>query len=198
MVLIGNPRETPDTLAELIDALKAQPDRFSFANSALGSMGHLATESFKRRIAAKALIVNYRGTVPAINDVLGGQVALMVAPLGSALSHVNAGTLRAFVIMSPQRTALLPNVPTIGEAGLPDLDFMLWYGLWGPKGLAAETVGHVNAAVQAASKEPALAERLVALGAEPVTEDAAGFARFIDEEVKRAARIAQAAGIRPE
>jgi tripartite-type tricarboxylate transporter receptor subunit TctC len=161
-------------------------------------MGHLATESFKRRIAAKALIVNYRGTVPAINDVLGGQVALMVAPLGSALSHVNAGTLRAFVIMSPQRTALLPNVPTIGEAGLPDLDFMLWYGLWGPKGLAAETVGHVNAAVQAASKEPALAERLVALGAEPVTEDAASFAHFIDEEVKRAARIAQAAGIRPE
>ena len=198
MVLIGNPRETPDTLAELIDALKAQPDRFSFANSALGSMGHLATESFKRRIAAKALIVNYRGTVPAINDVLGGQVALMVAPLGSALSHVNAGTLRAFVIMSPQRTALLPNVPTIGEAGLPDLDFMLWYGLWGPKGLAAETVGRVNATVQTASREPALVERLVALGAEPVTEDAASFAHFIDEEVKRAARIAQAAGIRPE
>jgi tripartite-type tricarboxylate transporter receptor subunit TctC len=198
MVLIGNPRETPDTLAELIDALKAQPDRFSFANSALGSMGHLATESFKRRIDAKALIVNYRGTAPAINDVLGGQVALMVAPLGSALSHINAGTLRAFVILSPQRTALLPNVPTIDEAGLPGLDFMLWYGLWGPKGLAAETVGRVNAAVQAASSEPALVERLVALGAEPVTEDAASFARFIDAEVQRAARIAQEAGIRPE
>ena len=198
MLLVGNPRETPATLAELIDALKAQPDRFSFANSALGSMGHLATESFKRRIDAKALIVNYRGTAPAINDVLGGQVALMVAPLGSALSHVNAGTLRAFAVMSPQRTALLPNVPTIDEAGLPGLDFMLWYGLWGPKGLAAETAGRVNAAVQAASKEPALVERLVALGAEPVTEGAASFARFIDEEVQRAARIAEEAGIRPE
>jgi tripartite-type tricarboxylate transporter receptor subunit TctC len=198
MVLIGNPSGTPDTLAKLIDALKAQPDRFSFANSGLGSMGHLATESFKRRIDAKALIVNYRGTVPAINDVLGGQVGLMVAPLGSALPHVNAGTLRAFVIMSPQRTALLPNLPTIDEAGLPNLDFRLWYGLWGPKGLAAETVRLVNAAVQAASNEPALAERLVSLGAEPVTEDAASFARFIDEEVKRAARIAEAAGIRPE
>jgi len=198
MILIGNPRQTPATLTELIDALKAQPNRFSFANSALGSMGHLATESFKRRIDARALIVNYRGTAPAINDVLGGQVTLMVAPLGSALSHVTAGTLRAFVIMSPQRTALLPNVPTIDEAGLPGLDFMLWYGLWGPKGLAAETVGRVNAAVQAASKEPALVERLVALGADPVTEDAASFAHFIDGEVQRAARIAQEAGIRPE
>ncbi len=198
MVLIGNPRETPATLTELIEALKAQPNRFSFANSGLGSMGHLATESFKRRIDAKALIINYRGTAPAINDVLGGQVALMVAPLGSALSHIAAGTLRAFAIMSSQRTALLPNVPTIDDAGLPGLDFMLWYGLWGPKGMAAETVGRVNAAVQAASKEPALVERLVALGADPVTEDAASFARFINEEVKRAARIAQEAGIRPE
>jgi len=198
MLLIGNPRETPDTLAKLIDALKAQPDRFSFANSALGSMGHLATESFKRRIDAKALIVNYRGTAPAINDVLGGQVALMIAPLGSALSHVNAGTLRAFAVMSPQRTALLPDVPTIDEAGLPGLDFMLWYGLWGPQGLAPETAGRVNAAVQAASREPALVERLVALGAEPVMEGAASFARFVDEEVQRAARIVQEAGIHPE
>ena len=168
MILIGNPRETPAKLVELIDALKAQPDRFSFANSALGSMGHLATESFKRRIGAKALIVNYRGTAPAINDVLGGQVGLMVAPLGSALSHVNAGTLRAFAIMGPQRSALLPNVPTIDEAGLAGLDFKLWYGLWGPKGLPTETVARVNAAVQTASREAALVERLVALGAEPV------------------------------
>jgi tripartite-type tricarboxylate transporter receptor subunit TctC len=198
MLLIGNPRETPATMSELVDAMKAKPERFSFANSGLGSMGHLATESFKRRIGVKTLLVSYRGTAPAINDVLGGQVALMVAPLGSALPHVEAGTLRAFAVMSPRRSARLPNVQTIGEAGLPGLDFMLWYGLWGPKGLPAETVGRVNAAVRTASREPALVERLVALGAEPVTEDPASFARFIDEEVQRAARIVEEAGIRPE
>lgn len=198
MLLIGNPRDTPATLAELIDALKAKPDRFSFANSALGSMGHLATESLMRRIGAKALIVNYRGTAPAISDVIGGQVALMVAPLGSALTHVAAGTLRAFAAMGPQRTALLPDVPTIAEAGLSGLDFILWYGLWGPKGLAADTTRRVNAAVQAASRQPALIERLAALGAEPVTEEAATFARFIDQEAERAARIAGEVGIRPE
>ena len=198
MILIGNPRETPATLKELIEAMKSQPDRFSFANSGLGSMGHLATESFKRRIGAKAFIVSYRGTAPALNDVLGGQVALMVAPLGSALSHVEAGTLRGFAIMNPKRSARLPNVPTIGEQGLPNLDFMLWYGFWGPKGLPTAMVERVNGAVQAASREPALVERLVALGAEPVTEDPASFARFIDDEVTRAARIVEEAGIKPE
>jgi tripartite-type tricarboxylate transporter receptor subunit TctC len=198
MLLIGNPRETPATMSELVDAMKARPERFSFANSALGSMGHLATESFKRRIGVNSLIVNYRGTAPAINDVLSGQVALMVAPLGSALPHVEAGTLRAFAIMSPQRSTRAANVPTIGETGLPGLHFMLWYGLWGPKGLPAETVERVNTAIQTASREPALVERLVALGAEPVTEDAASFAKFIDEEVQRAARVVDEAGIRPE
>ena len=198
MLLIGNPRETPASLAELIAAMKAQPDRFTFANSGLGSMGHLATEAFTRRIGVKTLLVTYRGTAPAINDVLGGQVKLMVAPLGSAQPHVEAGTMRAFALMGPQRSSRLPNVPTIGEAGLPGLDFLLWYGIWGPKGLPAETVERVNKAVQTASREPAIVEKLVALGADPVTEDPASFARFIDEEVKRAARIVEEAGIKPE
>lgn len=198
MLLVGSPRATPATLADLIAAMKAQPDKYSFANSGLGSMGHLATESFTRKIGVKALLVTYRGTAPAINDVLGGQVALMVAPLGSALSHVEAGTMRAFAIMSPKRSTRLPNVATIGEQGLPGLDFLLWYALWAPKGLPAEVVTRVNAAVQTASREPALVEKLVALGADPVTEDPASFARFIDEEVQRAARIVAEAGIKPE
>ena len=198
MILIGHPGTTPNTMQELIEALKAQPDRYSFANSGLGSMGHLATESFKRRIGVETLVVTYRGTAPAINDVLGGQVALMVAPLGSALSNVNAGTLRGFAIMGPRRSDRVPNVPTIDEAGLPGLEFKLWYGLWGPKGLPADTLGRINAAVQTASREPALVERLVALGAEPVTENAASFAHFIDGELQRAARIVEEAGIQPE
>ena len=198
MILIGHPGTTPQALNDLIEAMKAQPDKFSFANSGLGSMGHLATVSFTQRIGVKSLVVTYRGTAPAINDVLGGQVALMVAPLGSALSNVNAGMLRGFAIMGPQRSDRLPNVPTIGEAGLAGLDFKLWYGLWGPKGMAADTVARINKGVQTASREPALVERLVALGAEPVTEDAASFAKFIDGELQRAARIVQEAGIKPE
>ena len=197
MVLIGSTAKTPATLPELIASMKASPDAFNFANSALGSMGHLATESFKRRTGTTAGLINYRGTAPAMTDVLAGQVPLMVAPLGSAVSYINDGKLRAFAIMGAQRSPVLPNVPTAQELGLADLNFTLWYGLWGPRRLPAETVGRVNAAVQAASKERDVIDRLTALGAEPVTEDAQSFASFIAAEVQRADRVVEEAGIKP-
>jgi tripartite-type tricarboxylate transporter receptor subunit TctC len=197
LVLVGTAAKTPATLQELIAAMKAEPDRFTFANSALGSMGHLATESFKRRIGAGTLVVNYRGTAPALTDVLAGQVPLMVAPLGSALAYIEDGSMRGFAIMGLQRSRRLPAVPTADELGVTGLDFTLWYGLWGPKGLPSDTIQRVNAAVQAASKEPEVIDRLTALGAEPVAEDPASFARFIAGEVERAARVVEEAGIKP-
>ena len=197
MVLIGSASKTPTTLPELIAAMKARPEAFPFANSALGSMGHLATESFKRRTGTATALVNYRGTAPAMTDVLAGQVPLMVAPLGSAVSYITDGTIRAFAIMGAQRSARLPNVPTAGELGLANLDFTLWYGLWGPKGLSVDTVQRVNVAVQAASREREMIDKLTALGAEPVTEDAASFVRFIEAEQERANRVVAEAGIKP-
>jgi tripartite-type tricarboxylate transporter receptor subunit TctC len=177
--------------------MRAEPDRFNFANSALGSMGHLATESFKRRIGAETMVVTYRGTAPALTDVLSGQVLLMVAPLGSALPYLEDGSMRGFAIMGMQRSSRVPNIPTVHELGFTGLDFMLWYGLWAPKGTPAEIVERVNAAVQTASKQAELVERLSALGAEPVTEDAAAFTKFIEGEVARAARVVEEAGIKP-
>lgn len=197
LVLVGNAAKTPETLQELIAVLKAEPDRFNFANSGLGSMGHLATESFKRRIGTQTVVINYRGTAPALTDVLSGQVPLMVAPVGSAVSYIEDRSMRGFAIMGAQRAARLPEIPTAGEAGLPDLNFMLWYGLWGPKGLPSASVERINAAVQSASKEPELIQKLTALGAEPVVEDSNSFAKFIEEEVQRAARIVQDAQIQP-
>jgi tripartite-type tricarboxylate transporter receptor subunit TctC len=197
MVLVGTADKTPATLPELIAQLKAEPSRHAFANSGIGAMGHLATESFKKRVGVSTLVVNYRGTAPAIGDVLAGQAQLMVAPLGSALAHIEDGKLRAFAVMGTERSARLPKVPTIGELGLEGLNFTLWYALWAPKGLAADIVQKVNGAVQRASKEPELIERLATLGAVPVTEDAAAFARFIADESKRAAQIVKEAGIEP-
>jgi tripartite-type tricarboxylate transporter receptor subunit TctC len=197
LVLVGNPAKTPTTFQDLVKAMKAEPDRFAFANSALGSMGHLATESLSRRVGVKTLLVNYRGTAPALTDVLSGQVSLMVSPIGSALPYIEDGSMRAFAVMSSRRSPRLPDTPTAQELGLGGLDFMLWYGLWAPKGLPAEMVQRVNAAVQATSKEPEIIDRLAALGAEPVTEDPDAFARFIEGEVQRAARLAEEIGIKP-
>jgi tripartite-type tricarboxylate transporter receptor subunit TctC len=199
MVLVGNPRLTPvGDVAALATAMRAAPDRFAFANSALGAMGHLATESFRRAVGVEALVVSYRGTAPALTDVISGNAALMVAPLGSALPHVEAGRLRAFAVMGARRSPRAPAIPTIAEQGLPALDFTLWYALWAPRGLPEAEAERLNAAVQAAARDPGLAARIAEQGAEPVAEDRAGFARFITAEAERNARIAREAGIEPE
>jgi tripartite-type tricarboxylate transporter receptor subunit TctC len=197
MVFVGYPGKTPASLEALAAEMKAAPDKHTYSNSGLGSMGHLASASFNTRIGVNAVIVTYRGTAPALTDVIGGQTTLMVAPLGSALQQIEAGSLRAFAVLSEQRTAQLPSVPTAAEAGFPGLTFMLWYALWGPKGMAPDLVAQLNAAVQAASKRPDLVQRLTALGADPVTETAAQFASFLAAESARSAEIAKVAGIKP-
>lgn len=199
MVLVGNPNQTPEGgVATLIAAMRAQPDKFTFANSALGSMGHLATESFKREAKAEALVVSYRGTAPALTDVVSGSVALMIAPLGSAVSQIESGQLRAYAIMGPRRSARAPQIPTIAEQGMPGLDFTLWYAIWGPKGLPEAEAERLNAAVQALSRDPEIRTRIADQSAEPVAEDRAAFGRFIQAEYERNGRIAELAGIQPE
>jgi tripartite-type tricarboxylate transporter receptor subunit TctC len=197
MVFVGHPGRTPADLKALAAEIKAAPDKHTYSNSGLGAMGHLASVSFNNHIGVKVVVVTYRGTAPALTDVIGGQTTLMVAPLGSALQQVQAGSLRAFAVMSERRVPQLPSVPTIAEAGFPGLNFMLWYALWGPKGLPADLVTQINAAVQAASKHPDLIQKLAAVGAEPVTETAVAFASFIATEAARSAEIAKVAGITP-
>ena len=199
MVLVGNPRSTPEGgVAALIPAMKSRPDRFTFANSGLGSMGHVATEGFKREAGLDSLVVTYRGTAPALTDVVSGNTALMVAPLGSALPQIEDGKLRAYAIMGPQRSPRAPAIPTIAEQGMPSLDFTLWYAMWAPKGLADAEADRVNAAVQTISREPDIRARLAEQGAEPVTEDRATFTRFIATENVRSAKMAEVAKIEPE
>lgn len=199
MVLVGNPRLAPEGgVAALAAAMRAGRDRLSFANSALGSMGHLATESLKREVGAETLVVSYRGTAPALTDVISGNAALMVAPLGSALPHIEAGRLRAYAIMGPRRSSRAPAIPSIAEEGMPALDFTLWYALWAPRGLPEAEAERLNAAVQTLSRDPDIRARLADGGAEPVAEGRADFARFIAAEAGRNARIAQEAGIQPE
>ena len=197
MVFVGHPGKTPADLKALAAEMKATPDKHTFSNSGLGAMGHLASESFNTRIGVKTVIVSYRGTAPALTDVIGGQTTLMVAPLGSALQQIQAGSLRAFAVMSEQRSSQLPEVPTVAEAGFPGLNFILWYALWGPKGLPADLVTQLNAAVQTASKHPELVQKLTALGAEPVTEFGRRLRSFFTAEATRSAELARVAGIQP-
>lgn len=121
MVFVGHPGKTSPDLKALAAEMKAAPDKHTFSNSGLGAMGHLATASFSNSIGVKAVVVTYRGTAPALTDVIGGQTTLMVAPLGSALQQIKSGGLRAFAVMSDRRAPQAPSVPTIAEAGFPGL-----------------------------------------------------------------------------
>jgi tripartite-type tricarboxylate transporter receptor subunit TctC len=199
LVLVGHASLTARDLPALTAAMRARPEAFSFANSSLGALGHLATEWFKAEIGAReATLVSYRGTNPALTDVLTGQPNLMMAPMLAVLPHVRSGRLRAFAVAAPARSAVAPEIPTGAEQGMPGLDFVVWYGLWGPRGLPEPVVQRLNAAAQQAGREEAMVRRLAELGCTPLTETAAQFAAVIARDQARNVAIIRAAGIEPE
>ncbi len=201
LVIVGHPTESrAQTLAELAEAMRRDPKHYTLSSSGAGSMAHLAAEGLKRRVgAADALVAHYRGTGPAINDVVAGNVPLMVAPLLSAQPLVQGGRLRAFAVTSATRSAAMPDVPTVDEAGLPGLHFTLWYAVWGPRGLPAAVAGQTAGWLGELGQEPEIARRLADAGADAFTTDTPqSFAAFLAEENAKNGRIADAAGIRPE
>jgi tripartite-type tricarboxylate transporter receptor subunit TctC len=199
LVLVGNAALAPRDLPGLIAAIRARQEAFSFANSSLGALGHLATEWFKTEIGARDVtVVSYRGTNPALTDVLTGQPGLMMAPMLAALPHVRSGRLRAYALAATTRSAVAPEIPTGAEQGLPGLDFVVWYGMWGPRGLPAPVVQRLNAAAQAAGREEAMVRRLAELGCVPLLEGPDAFAAVIARDQARNFAIIRAAGIEPE
>jgi len=200
LVLVGGVQQSARTLAELIADIRANPDRHAFANTSLGTSGHLATEVFRQELGVPVLIVSYRGTGPAIVDVVSGQTSLMMAPLLSALPLVRGGRLRAYCVTGPGRAAVAPDIPNAAEAGMPSLaPIAPWFALWGPKGLAAAEVARLNAAVQRAAETPEVMRKLGDLGGAPVLgESAEAFAAVIAEAGPRGLAILRRAGVQPE
>ena len=196
MLLVGHPALPAADLPALIALLRARPGQFAFANTALGSMGHVSTENFKQRLGVDALTVTYRGTAQALNDVVGGQAALMMAPLLSGLPLVRAGRLRGYAITAPARAAAAPELPTMAEAGVTDFQFTVWYGMWGPPRMAEPLADRLNTLAREVA--PAIAARLAELGNEPVAETRAEFAAHIQAEHRRNSAILARAGVEPE
>ena len=200
LVLVGAPGLLAPDLPALLADVKARPDRHAFANTSLGTSGHLATEVFRLEAGVPVLVVSYRGTGPALQDVVGGQTSLMMAPLLSALPLIQAGRLRAYCVTGAGRAAVAPEIPGAAEAGMPALaPIAPWFALWGPKGLPAAQVARVNAAVQAAAGQAEVRRRLAELGGEPVRDESPdAFAAFIAEAAERGLSVLRRAGVQPE
>ncbi|UFN51763.1 tripartite tricarboxylate transporter substrate binding protein (plasmid) [Roseomonas sp. OT10] len=198
-VLVGGANNIRQADARaLLAAVKQDPNRFTFAGSTLGSVGQLGAAALGQKLGTEFTIVAYRGSGPAVNDLISGAVSLMFAPLGAVQPLIESGQLKAFAVTASGRVPLLPEAPTMVELGYPDMVFEGWTGIWGPRGLSADKVAAVHKAATAALREPEIVQRLAAIGCTPILESSADFVRLTQTEQARNGEIARNAGIRPE
>ncbi|MEF7615441.1 tripartite tricarboxylate transporter substrate binding protein [Aquincola sp. MAHUQ-54] len=186
------------SLADLLARAKAEPGKFAFASSGNGTGGHLAGELLEEVAGVKMLHVPYKGTAPALTDVLGGQVDLMFSVIPPALPHIDAGKLRAIGITGAKRSARLPDVPTVAESGLKGYESSLAYGVMAPKGTPEPVLRALGAAIAKAGETTALRDAFKAEGAEPLPGTAAEFAALMQAESAKWGQIINKAGIKPE
>ncbi|MGG5820283.1 Bug family tripartite tricarboxylate transporter substrate binding protein [Falsiroseomonas sp. HW251] len=197
-VLLVNPALPARTLPEFIALAKTRPGGLSYASPGAGSSSHLTMELLKRSAGVEVLHVPYRGTGPALNDLLAGTVHAFVDNLPTATGHIRGGTLRPLGVTSLARAPGFPDIPTFDEQGLPGFSASSWQGVSAPASTPAGVVAMLNAEIRAVLAEPAVAERLRALEVEPGTLDPAGYAAFIDAELTKWATVVREAGIRME
>lgn len=197
-VVVVNPALPARNLLELVDYAKAHPGQVSYASSGFGTVQHLAGELFIARTGAPLVHVPYRGGAPATNDLLGGHIQVMFDAIGNTLQNIKAEKLRALAVLRAKRAAVLPDVPTTAEAGVPGFELNGWVGLFAPAGTPPDVVNKLSAAVSAGMADKELAARLIAAGND--TDFLIG--PVLGERVKRdkdaIAEIVKAAGIQPE
>jgi tripartite-type tricarboxylate transporter receptor subunit TctC len=196
-LLVAHPSLPANDLRELIALAKARPGRLNFAIGSLGSSVHLAGEAFKMMSGTYIVNIPYKGTAPAIQDVLAGQVEMMFANVGNAQAHVRAGKLKVLGVTSPKRLAAYPNVPAISEV-LPGYQSSAWFGLFGPARMSPELVKRTSDAARQAIASAEVRKRIEFEGATPVGNAPEEFARFVHEEIGRWARVVKYSGAKPE
>ncbi len=195
-LLVGNPKLPASDLNALIALAKAQPDKLTIGIGGIGSSLHLAGEKFKLMTGTHLLNVPYKGTAPALADVLGGQVDLMFISLVTGAEQVRAGNLRAYGVTTAQRHPSFPDRPAIGEA-VPGFESSAWFGVFAPAKLPPAITEKLNAVIVAGLADPNMRERLQNEGATPVGDTPAEFAAFVRQDIERWAPIVRASGATP-
>jgi tripartite-type tricarboxylate transporter receptor subunit TctC len=196
-MLVANPSVPARDVKELIALAKSRPGKLNFAIGALGSSLHLAGDAFKMQSGVYIVNIPYRGTAPAIQDVLAGQVELMFAAVGNAQAHVRAGKLRALGVTSPKRLPAFPDVPAIGEV-LPGYESSAWFGLFGPGRMDPALARRISDAARQAIASPDVRRRLENEGSIPVGNSPEEFAGFVQSEITRWAKVVKFSGAKPE
>lgn len=195
-VLLVHP-SLPSAWPELLALLKANPGKYTYGSAGNGTTNHLGGEMLKAEAGVKMLHVAYKGSGPAMQDVLGGQIHMMFETFGTALPHIKAGRLRAVAVAAEKRSTAAPDVPTFAEVGLPNLGVSTWNVVMAPSGTPADVVRRLNQAVNESLRDPALGERLVKLGIVAVSDSTpASTAQTIQLEIDKWAKAVELAGVK--
>lgn len=196
-VLVAHPRVPANTVQELVALARTRPGQLNFAIGAMGSSLHLAGEAFKMKAGVYIVNIPYRGTAPAVQDVLAGQVDLMFAAVGNVQQHIRAGKLKALGVTSASRLPAFPEVPAIAET-LPGYESSAWFGLFGPARMPADLSRRLSDAARAAVQTPEVRRRIEHEGATPVGNSTEVFAKFVESEIHRWSAVVSYAGAKPE
>ena len=196
LMLVTHPSVPVTTVSELIALARSRPGALNYGSAGSGGGAHLAAESFRVAAGIQLVHIPYKGTGPAVLDLLGGQVSLMFASIPSVIQQVRAGKLRALAVTSTQRSAVAPSVPTLAEAGIPGYELVSWFGVVAPAGLPAEIARRLNGEISRIVRNAEFREQLQAEGGEALALSVDGFGEFIRTESLRWARVVRDAGAR--
>lgn len=186
------------TFAELVEYVKVNKEKVNYSHAGIGSASHLCGLLFAEALKTKFTNVAYRGTGPAMNDMMGGQVDIMCDQIVNVVSNVEAGTIKGYATTGSDRAAALPNLPTAVEGGLPGFTYKVWYGLFAPKGTPQPIVDQLVKALNEALRDKTLRDRFAQLGADPVTPERAtpaALAAHLKAEIDKWTPIIKAAGV---
>ena len=196
-VMEVNPALPAKNVAEFIAYAKANPGKMNFASGGVGTSPHLSGELLKTMTGINLVHVPYRGTPPALADLLAGQVQMMFDNIPGSIGHIKTGKVRALGVTAAKRVAAIPDVPTIGET-VPGYEVSIWYGIAAPRGTPPEIVGNLNQAVNAVLADPKLQARLAELGGELMPMTPAEFGELVAEETEKWGKVIRAANIKAE
>jgi tripartite-type tricarboxylate transporter receptor subunit TctC len=193
-LLVANPARPYKTVKELVAYAKSKPGQVTFGSSGNGSSIHLSGELFNSLAKVDMIHVPYKGSAPAVTDLVGGQIDIMFDNMPSAIQHVRNGRLRAIAVTTAKRSPELPDVPTIAEAGVPGYEATSWFGMFAPAATPAPVVAKLNAALVKVLADADVKKKLAEQGAEPYSEKPEQFAEFIRKESAKWSQVVKAAG----
>ena len=197
-ILVTHPSVPVKTVQELVQLARDKPGSLNFASAGAGTVIHLAGELFKMQAGLQITHVPYKGSGPALMDLIGGQVQMMFANMPGTLQHVKADRLRVLAVTSPKRSPLLPDVPTIAETGLAGYQASTWFGVFAPAGTPKEIVAKLNTEFNKALSAPELTEHLRLEGAEAIGGTPEEFRAFVRGEIDRWAPVVKSAGVKAD